>query len=174
MNSKTFSFAPIFYLFFSRTKVTVTKRDVTVSRPRFFASLIPTGRSTGSMPLRNISDVSIHHNTALLRMLAGILITVFSVKTMFGGAEGAGFLFLLAVCGLVISASAVQKTLVICSGREAIRINAPWYANRTLEKINRAINESMCYEADKVDLFQFQERMAAMQQAAPASKRMFA
>ena len=169
MNSKTFSFAPIFYLFFSRTRVTVSKRDITISRPRFFASLIPTGRSTGSLPLRNINGVAIHHHTALLRMLIGILMTVFSVTTLFSGAEGAGALLLLAACGLIVQASAIQKSLVIQTGGECIRINAPWYANRTLEKINSAISEGLNYEADKVDLFQFQERMASMTSAAPSA-----
>ena len=43
-----------------------------------------------------------------------------------------------------------------------------------LAPIRRCADPVAVNEADKVDLFQFQERMAAMQQAAPASKRMFA
>ena len=159
MNEKKFAFAPSLTMFHMKTKVAIDQRQISISQPKTVLGIIPAGRKNVVFPLRNISTVTTERRLSWGRIILGIILCALS----FGLAESlGGYCFIAAGLSLILALSGIGRSLSIRTGGGVYRLAIPWYSFGTLGNIKKCLDEGLCYEADKVDLFMHDERMVQM------------
>lgn len=154
MKEKVFSFAPSPEKFLLKTRVTIDRRQIMISEARALLGIIPAGRKNVAFPLRNIQSVTSEMRFYWGKIFLGLVLSGISLRLGGGAGFAAAGLFLL------LALSGIGRSLVIGSGAGTYKLAIPWYSFGMLNGIKNCLNEGMCYESDKVDLFMHEERMA--------------
>lgn len=155
MTAKTFDF-PVSPLFFwIKGHIEVDNKVTKVETRNTVLGIIPAGANKQTVPMSNVSSVSVRTGVLLKPILIGIILTVIGVLIIPDVSEdGAGVLFLgliLIILGVSDVIAGIPTYLDIETGGTIRTIFAPIYAKSTVQAAADAMNSALLNTEDRRD-----------------------
>lgn len=155
MTATTFDF-PVSPLFFwIKGHIEVDNKVTKVETRNTVLGIIPAGANKQTVPMSNVSSVSVRTGVLLKPILIGILLTIFGFAVISsaddGGAGAVLFGLLLIIIGVSNVIAGVPTYLDIETGGTIRTIFAPFFAKSTVQAAAEAMNQALLNTEDRRD-----------------------
>ena len=155
MTATTFDF-PVSPLFFwIKGHIEVDNKVTKVETRNTVLGIIPAGANRQTVPMSNVSSVSVRTGVLLKPILAGILLTIFGFACISSAEDGGAGAVLLGLLLIIIGVSnvigGVPTYLDIETGGTIRTIFAPFFAKSTVQAAAEAMNQALLNTEDRRD-----------------------
>jgi len=149
MNRKTVEFARVFLFPWIKGEVSVDTRMVTTKTVNTILSIIPAGTNEQSIPLSNISSVTVSTSFNIKLILIGLALGLFGFSTL-----SSDFLMglILLLVGVVFFCSGIITRMNIQRSGSNYVLYAACYNKKELVEIKAVIDKALIYTEEKKDL----------------------
>lgn len=155
MTATTFDF-PVSPLFFwIKGHIEVDNKVTKVETRNTVLGVIPAGANRQTVPMSNVSSVSVRTGVLLKPILVGIVLTIFGFAAISSAEDGGAGAVLLGLLLIIIGVSnviaGVPTYLDIETGGTIRTIFAPFFAKSTVQAAAEAMNQALLNTEDRRD-----------------------
>lgn len=155
MKSKEMYFSLSTVFFWLKGTIIVDYRFVKVQTANKILGVIPAGKESQTIPLKNISASHISTSYRIGWLLCGGLLVFISLGMFF---EYPFMALLLFILGVGIAGNGIMTFLVIQRAGSDYRLGVPFFDKKKIIEAQSWIEDGLTMDADKTDLFLFHEK----------------
>lgn len=155
MQEKKVDFSLSLLFFWVKGHVSVDASFIKMSIANTIFGLIPAGKNEQSIPLKNVSAVTLSKKYVILPMIVGLLISLTALG-MFSESVIGG-LIVLAI-GLLMLGSGIKTRLTIQRAGRDFDVDVPFYEKGKLNSLKNEIDDALARNDDKTNLELFMDR----------------